>query len=143
MDVQSAAPATGAITGTTPGTTGETGQVAGVVAPAQQPQQSGGAQPSEGDATLASVIAKLYTPNSGSSSSSSGSGSNSESGGGSLQPPPHLSVSYQVIPQLDLIVTVFSNPQTGQEVTQIPPDVLIGLAEFFDHTDGVTIDQKV
>jgi hypothetical protein len=130
MDVQSAAPATtGAITGTTPATpSGDSQQVTGVVTGTQQ--QSGETQ-SSGSSTLSAVVAKLYgtsqTPQTGSGTPSS----------------PELDVSYQVIPQLDLIVTVFTNPQTGQEVAQFPPEVLIGLAEFFDHIDGVTIDRKV
>lgn len=130
MDVQSAAPVTGATTGTTPAT-GNSDQAAGIVSAGQQQQeQTGGAQPSGGSATLASVVAKLYNP-----SQQTGEPTETSS--------PGLSVSYKVIPQLDLIVTVFSNPQTGEEVAQFPPEVLIGLAEFFDHVDGVTIDQKV
>lgn len=89
---------------------------------AQQPQ------PHEaGDSeTLASVVAKLY--NIGNPSGSNG--------------PSQLAVSYKYVSELQLVVTVFTNPQTGEEV-QFPPQELIGLAELFDQIDGVTIDKKV
>ena len=78
--------------------------------------------------TIASVVAKLYgvgnTP--GSSSTS-----------------PQLSISYKYVSELQLVVTVFTNAQTGEEIAQFPPQELIGLAEFFDHVDGVTLDKKV
>ena len=78
-------------------------------------------------ATLASVVAKLY--NVGSSQGSSGQ--------------PQLAISYKYVSELQLVVTVFTNPQTGEEVAQFPPQELIGLAEFFDQIDGVTLDKKV
>jgi uncharacterized FlaG/YvyC family protein len=87
--------------------------------PPQQPDES---------ATLASVVAKLYNV-------SSGSGSSSAS--------PQLAISYKYVSELQLVVTVFTNPQTGEEIAQFPPQELIGLAEFFDQIDGVTIDKKV
>lgn len=55
--------------------------------------------------------------------------------------PINLDVSYRVLQHPDVIVTVFSNPQTGQEVAQFPPEILIGLAEFFDQQSGVTLDK--
>ena len=81
-----------------------------------------------GSSTLASVVAKLYNV-----PSSSGSGSSQ----------PELAISYKYVNQLQLVVTVFTNPQTGEEVAQFPPQELIGLAEFFDQIDGVTLDRKV
>jgi hypothetical protein len=124
MDVQSVAPSDGA-------TAGETQAQAGPI-PGQpqtggsEGQPNGGVQPSGGSATLASTIARLYNVDAGASSS-----------------PQDLDISYRVIRPLDVIVTVFTNPVTGEEVAQFPPEVLIGLAEFFDQTDGVTLDQKV
>ena len=53
-----------------------------------------------------------------------------------------VSVSYRVVRQLDEIVTVFSDPVTGQEITQFPSEVLIQMAEFFDKQDGITLDQN-
>jgi uncharacterized FlaG/YvyC family protein len=84
-------------------------------------------QPDE-SATLASVVARLYNVGNGSGSS-----------GGS----PQLAISYKYVSELQLVVTVFTNPQTGEEVAQFPPQELIGLAEFFDQIDGVTLDKKV
>lgn len=54
-----------------------------------------------------------------------------------------LNVSYRVVKDLNEIVTVFSDPKTGQEIAQFPPEILIGLAEFFDQQRGVTLDQSV
>jgi hypothetical protein len=124
MDVQPVAPSEGA-------TAGEAQAQAGPI-PGQpatggsESQPSDGIQPSGGSATLASTIARLYNVDAGASSS-----------------PQDLDISYRVIRPLDVIVTVFTNPVTGEEVAQFPPEVLIGLAEFFDQTDGVTLDQKV
>lgn len=52
-----------------------------------------------------------------------------------------LNVSYRVVRDPNEIVTVFTDPKTGQEVAQFPPDVLIGIAEFFDQQTGVTLDR--
>jgi uncharacterized FlaG/YvyC family protein len=84
-------------------------------------------QPDE-SSTLASVVARLY--NVGSSQGSTGGA-------------PQLAISYKYVSELQLVVTVFTNPQTGEEVAQFPPQELIGLAEFFDQIDGVTLDKKV
>ncbi len=56
---------------------------------------------------------------------------------------PQLAISYKYVSELQLVVTVFTNAQTGEEVAQFPPQELIGLAEFFDQIDGVTLDRKV
>lgn len=53
-----------------------------------------------------------------------------------------LNVSYRVVKELNEIVTVFSDPKTGEEIAQFPPEILIGLAEFFDHTSGATLDKS-
>jgi uncharacterized FlaG/YvyC family protein len=84
-------------------------------------------QPGE-SSTIASVVAKLY---------------NVAPQGSSGSEAPQLSISYKYVSELKLVVTVFTNPQTGEEVAQFPPQELIGLAEFFDQIDGVTLDQKV
>jgi uncharacterized FlaG/YvyC family protein len=62
---------------------------------------------------------------------------------GSASPPEpiRLDVSYRVLKDPDQIVTVFSDPKTGQEVAQFPPDILVGLAQFFDSPRGVTLDR--
>ncbi|HTU70593.1 MAG TPA: hypothetical protein VMF11_09765 [Candidatus Baltobacteraceae bacterium] len=126
MDVQSVAPANGATAGSPQATTaGATAGSAPTGAAEVRPSAGAPQPPSGGSATLASAVAKLYNV----TQSSSGA-------------PQELDVSYKVVHQLDLIVTVFTNPETGQVVAQFPPEVLIGLAEFFDQTDGVTLDQK-
>ena len=58
------------------------------------------------------------------------------------QPVP-LNVSYRILKgDLGEIVTVFTDPKTGKEVAQFPPEILIGLAEFFDQPSGATLDQS-
>jgi uncharacterized FlaG/YvyC family protein len=109
----------------------DTPQTQGVAAPqsAAAPSHSSSTtstqQQSPGESTLASVVAKLYNVASGPSGE-----------------PPQLNVSYKYVSQLQLVVTVFTNPQTGEEI-QFPPQELIGLAELFDQIDGVTLDRKV
>jgi hypothetical protein len=62
-------------------------------------------------------------------------------GGASPPEPIRLDVSYRVLTDPDQIVTVFSDPKTGQEVAQFPPEILVGLAQFFDSPRGVTLDR--
>jgi uncharacterized FlaG/YvyC family protein len=90
-------------------------------ADAQAQQHS---QPS--NSPIAAVVAKIYNVPSGPSGE-----------------PPQLNISYKYVSQLQLVVTVFTNSQTGEEVAQFPPQELLGVAEFFDQVDGVTLDRKV
>ncbi|MBV8639538.1 MAG: hypothetical protein JO322_15780 [Candidatus Eremiobacteraeota bacterium] len=60
--------------------------------------------------------------------------------GGSVPQPVQLNVSYRVEGQD--VVTVFTDPQTGKEVAQVPSQVLLGLAQFFDQQSGVTFDKN-
>jgi uncharacterized FlaG/YvyC family protein len=124
MDVPTVAPAT----------TGPSGAVAPnseVAAAPQAPAIASGtpAAPQSkspvNESTIAAAVAKIYNVSSGSSGQ------------------PQLAISYKYVSQLQLVVTVFTNPQTGEEVAQFPPQELIGLAEFFDQIDGVTLDRKV
>ncbi|MGC2130818.1 MAG: hypothetical protein WA629_12055 [Candidatus Aquilonibacter sp.] len=126
MDVPTVAPAT---SGPGEGVAQNTGVAAAPQAPAtssgsstgtQQPQQ-----PKPEESTIASAVAKLYNVSPGPSGQ------------------PALDISYKYVSQLQLVVTVFTNAQTGEEVAQFPPQELIGLAEFFDQIDGVTLDRKV
>ena len=55
--------------------------------------------------------------------------------------PVQLSVSYRV--EGADVVTVFTDPNTHKEVAQFPPELLIGLAKFFDQQSGVTLDKSV
>lgn len=56
--------------------------------------------------------------------------------------PIRLDVSYRVLRDPNVIVTVFSDPKTGQEVAQFPPEILFNLAQFFDQQHGVTFDRQ-
>lgn len=84
-----------------------------IAQPAQQTQHAG----------IAPAIAKLF-------------------GGAAVPQPISLNVSYRVVKDLDEIVTVFTDPKTGKEVAQFPAEVLIGLAQFFDHERGATLDKN-
>lgn len=60
--------------------------------------------------------------------------------GNAVPQPVQLNVSYRV--EGKDIVTVFTDPQTGKEVAQVPAEVLVGLAQFFDQQSGVTFDKN-
>lgn len=60
--------------------------------------------------------------------------------GGAVAQPVQLNVSYRV--EGTDVVTVFSDPKTGKEVAQVPAEVLVGLAQFFDQQSGVTFDKN-
>ena len=98
----------------------------GTVAPAPSDAARAQAAPAESHASsqsaLAPAVAKLF-------------GSSSD-----LQPVA-LNVSYRVLKgNLGEIVTVFTDPETGKEIAQFPPEILIGLATFFDQQSGATLD---
>lgn len=96
-------------------------------APAAQPAGSepAPATASHGNDPLSPVIARIM-----------GSGPNQESSSA-------VSVSYRIEHNPDMVVTVFTDPQTGVEVAQIPAETLVQLAQFFDKHSGVTLDQSV
>jgi hypothetical protein len=52
-----------------------------------------------------------------------------------------VNVSYRV-EHPDIIVTVFTDPATGQEIAQVPSEVLVQIAQFFDKESGVTLDRS-
>ena len=54
--------------------------------------------------------------------------------------PAQLSVSYRV--EGTDVVTVFTDPSTHKEVAQFPPELLLGLAQFFDQQSGITFDKS-
>ena len=88
--------------------------------PQDQAQPAPAAAKSEGG--IAPIIAKLF---------------------GSGQPQPiSLNVSYRVAHYPNEIVTVFTDPKSGQEIAQFPSELLIKLAEFFDKAQGATLDQS-
>lgn len=98
------------------------GQPQGGQPPAQQPA----AQPSqhaENTGALSSIVAKLFA----------------EDGAEKSQA---VSVSYRIEHDPNIIVTVFTDPNTGQEIAQIPPEVMVQFAQFFDKQSGVTLDRN-
>ena len=56
--------------------------------------------------------------------------------------PVSLNVSYRVVGDSHQIITVFTDPKTGEEVAQFPPEVLANLAQFFDQQHGATFDRS-
>lgn len=61
---------------------------------------------------------------------------------GGIPKPVTVNVSYRVEHNPNIIVTVFTDPATGQEIAQIPPEVLVQIARFFDKQSGVTLDRS-
>jgi uncharacterized FlaG/YvyC family protein len=61
---------------------------------------------------------------------------------GQLPHPLTINVSYRVEHNPDIVVTVFTDPVTGQEIAQVPPEVMVQLAQFFDKQSGVTLDRS-
>ena len=53
-----------------------------------------------------------------------------------------VSVSYQVVHNHQEIVTVFKDASTGQVVNQVPPEILLRLAAFFDQMAGGLVDSN-
>lgn len=53
-----------------------------------------------------------------------------------------VSVSYRVEHDPNMIVTVFTDPQTGREISQIPAEAMVQIAQFFDKQSGVTLDES-
>jgi uncharacterized FlaG/YvyC family protein len=53
-----------------------------------------------------------------------------------------LNVSYRVVKDPNEIVIVFTDPNTGKEVAQFPPDLFAQLAQMLDHQRGATLDQN-
>lgn len=79
--------------------------------------------PSEKSGPLSSVVAKLFAEDGAERSNA-------------------VNVSYRVEHDPNIIVTIFTDPNTGQEIAQIPPEVMLQLAQFFDKESGVTLDRS-
>jgi hypothetical protein len=56
-------------------------------------------------------------------------------GGGS-----HVSVQFRVVGQNE-IVTVFTNADTGEVITQFPPEAMVLIAQFFNKLAGAVVDR--
>lgn len=53
-----------------------------------------------------------------------------------------VNVSYRVEHDPNIVVTVFTDPHTGQEIAQVPAEVLVQMAQFFDKQTGVAVDRS-
>lgn len=82
-----------------------------------------GAPSGENSGPLTSVVAKLFAQDGAERSDS-------------------VTVSYRIEHDPNIIVTVFTDPNTGQEIAQVPPEVMVQLAQFFDKQSGVTLDRS-
>lgn len=81
-----------------------------------------GASAQDSQSALSAVAAKIFS-------------------GGGAAGAQNVNVSYRVEHQPDMVVLVFSDPHTGQEISQVPAESLIQLAQFFDKHSGVTLDK--
>jgi len=52
----------------------------------------------------------------------------------------NVSVQFRVVGQNE-IVTVFTNAETGQVITQFPPESMVLIAQFFNKLAGATLDR--
>jgi hypothetical protein len=62
---------------------------------------------------------------------------------GDVPKPVSVNVSYRVEHDPNMIVTVFTDPNTGAEIAQVPAEVMVQIAQFFDKQSGVTLDRSV
>ncbi|MGD0050822.1 MAG: flagellar protein FlaG [Vulcanimicrobiaceae bacterium] len=53
-----------------------------------------------------------------------------------------VSVQFRVVHDPNEIVTVFTNAQTGQVITQFPPESMVLIAQFFNKLAGAVLDQS-
>ncbi len=84
---------------------------------------SGAGAPAHEEGILSPVLAKIFSQ------------------GGAAQPVA-VNVRYRVEHDPNMIVMVFTDPHTGEEIAQVPSDVMVQLAQFFDKHSGVTLDQN-
>jgi uncharacterized FlaG/YvyC family protein len=53
-----------------------------------------------------------------------------------------VNVSYRVEHNPDIVVMVMTDPKTGKEIAQVPAEVMVQIAQFFDKESGVTLDRS-
>jgi uncharacterized FlaG/YvyC family protein len=53
-----------------------------------------------------------------------------------------VSVQFRVVHDPNEIVTVFTNAQTGQVITQFPPESMVLIAQFFNKLAGAVLDHS-
>ena len=87
--------------------------------PSLPPQQQSSSSASRG--SLSAVAAKIFS--------------------GASQPHGSVNVSFRIENDPHVVVMVFTDPATGQEISQVPSEVMVQLAAFFDKHSGVTLDQ--
>ena len=78
--------------------------------------------PQQQSGVLSHIVAKLFS--------------------GGIPQPLSVNVSYRVEHDPNIIVTVFTDPATGREIAQIPAEVMVQIAQFFDKHSGVTVDRS-
>jgi hypothetical protein len=88
------------------------------LAPPADPGPSGTSPAVPGDETLHSALSQLV-----------GNGS-------------QVSVQFRVVHDPNEIVTVFTNAQTGQVITQFPPESMVLIAQFFNKLAGAVLDHS-
>ena len=54
----------------------------------------------------------------------------------------NVTVSFEVVHNPNEIVTVFKNSKTGEVITQVPSEIMIKMAQFFDQVAGVVLDKS-
>lgn len=116
MDVQPAPTATAV----PPGAVQTPPQVPGATPDAPQLQASPSAA-GDGRGALSDVAASLFSK-------------------GPLLQPLTVNVTFRV--ESGTIVTVFTDPSTGKEISQVPAELLVQLAQFFDKHSGVALDKS-
>lgn len=87
-------------------------------------QDAAGSSRPAAEGALSPVVAKLFA------------------GGGDVLKSISVNVSYRVEHDPNIIVTVFTDPNTGKEIAQVPSEVMIQIAQFFDKQSGVTLDRN-
>lgn len=63
-------------------------------------------------------------------------------GGGNVSQSVSVNVSYRVEHNPNMVVMVMTDPNTGQEIAQVPAEVMVQIAQFFDKQSGVTLDRS-
>jgi uncharacterized FlaG/YvyC family protein len=53
----------------------------------------------------------------------------------------NVAVTFRVVHGLNEIVTVFTNADTGEVITQTPPEALVLIAQFFNKMAGALVDR--
>jgi uncharacterized FlaG/YvyC family protein len=93
--------------------------------PAAAPEESAAASPpkSETSGPLAPVVARIL-------------------GGANASQSVSVNVSYRVEHNPNMVVMVMTDPKTGQEIAQVPAEVMVQIAQFFDKESGVTLDRS-